>query len=87
MLQFFDDADDLDRALKLMEEHVMPLLEWIDEHEDPQHQVKMQTALFILLTKRAVLEHGLTVETATHIIEKLIPTILEDASPAMPSAE
>lgn len=87
MLQFFDDADDLDRALKLMEEHVMPLLAWIDDHEDPAHQVKMHTALFILLTKKAVLEYGLTVETATHIIEKLIPTILEDALPSMPPAE
>jgi hypothetical protein len=75
LINFFDGEDDLANMLVLVRDRILPLLEWIDAHEDSTHQVKAQTALFILLTYKAVTEHGLQKDRAIQIVGGLIDAI------------
>ena len=75
LINFFDGEDDLANMLVLVRDRILPLLEWIDAHEDSTHQVKAQTALFILLTYKAVTEHGLQKDVALKIVDGLIDAI------------
>ena len=75
LIDFFDGEDDLANMLVLVRDRILPLLEWIDAHEDDTHQVKTQIALFILLTYKAVIEHGLQKDRAIQIVGGLIDAI------------
>jgi site-specific recombinase len=66
MHRFFDDADDMAQHIKLAEENILPLLETLDGDGE-----KFKTALFILFTRRAIKENGLTKERAHAIIDTL----------------
>jgi len=75
LIDFFDDADDLAHMIELVSERIMPIVDWIDEHEDPTRKVKVSTALFIIQTYRAVTEHGLKKDRAVAIVTSLIDAI------------
>ena len=75
LIDFFDGEEDLAKTLVLVRDRILPLLEWIDAHEDGVRQVKAQTALFILLTYKAVTEHGLEKDRAIKIVSGLIDAI------------
>jgi hypothetical protein len=75
LVDFFYGEEDLTDTLIAVRDRVLPRLAWIDAHEDPERQVKAQTALFILLTYKAVTEHGLQKDVALKIVDGLIDAI------------
>jgi hypothetical protein len=66
MHRFFDDAEDMARHLSQAETDIMPLLDLLDGDGE-----KFKTALFIIFTRRAIKENGLTKERAYAIIDTL----------------
>lgn len=75
LADFFDSHEDMENMLALAEERVMPLITWLDEMEPGEHQAKVSTAVFILMTVRAVRIHGLQPETAKAIAYDLVMNI------------
>jgi hypothetical protein len=53
----------------------LPLLDWLEGHEDPTNRIKVQAALFILFTYRAVTEHGMDKEAAIKLMGVLVEAI------------
>ena len=71
MNRFFDDSADLNAQLKFAEQHVLPFIDMVEAQVDPVNHVKVQTALFIIFTQRAIDQHGLKRERAHDIIDAL----------------
>jgi hypothetical protein len=75
LTDFFEDEHDLAESLKTARDHLMPIMEMADVEADPGRKVKLQTAVFIIMTFNAVKVHGLTKNNARRIVSNLIDTI------------
>jgi len=82
MHKFFDGPDDLNAQLKFAAQHVMPFIDMVEAQVDPVNHTKVQTALFIIFTQRAIDQHGLKRERAHAIIDALFDS---HSPPAMPT--
>jgi hypothetical protein len=50
----FDDLEDFERMLSLVHDRLVPVVEWIELHEDPDHKAKVRRALFTLIVVAAL---------------------------------
>jgi hypothetical protein len=75
LIDFFEDENDLVESIKDARDYIMPILQSADDEIDPIRGVKIQTAIFILMTVNAVNMHGLTKRNAIRIISNLIDAI------------
>jgi hypothetical protein len=83
LIDLFDDEADMAYAMALVSERILPVIDWLDAHEDEERRVKISTALFIVLTYRAVLDFGLTADNAQRIVKELVEAIRAGESPAL----
>lgn len=63
----FDDTDDFARVMTLTRERLIPLIQWLDEQEDPEKK-KITAAAFVLLFSRLV---GETRRDRAEVMEEL----------------
>ena len=70
MYRFFDSPQDMSRHVSLAQKHLLPLLDLLDGDG-----AKFRTALFILITEKAIKEDGLKKERAHEIIDTLFDHI------------
>ncbi len=84
MHKFFDGPEDMIEQIKFAERYVLPFIDMVEAQVDPVNHTKVQTALFIIFTQRAIDQHGLKRERAHDIIDALFDS---HSPPAHPAAE
>lgn len=71
MQRFFDGPEDMAAHVKIAQSQLLPFIDMMDAQYDPANHVKLQTALFIIFTDRAIRRHGLTKNRAYAIIDAI----------------
>lgn len=71
IIDAYDDLEDFDRMLNLARDRLMPVVEWLEHHEDPAARCKVSRAMIILLVVEEVRSGRATPEDVERVVGQI----------------